>query len=142
MDACPQDAWGYFANVTNLERWVRSVSRVHLEGDALARRGLRFTSCYSSGGRTLPVEWEVAAAEPSEVLELHWTSGPFRYVGRLVFAGDGKGTRVDYTVDTGANRRLTRITLGIVGLPLAWLMSRQIGSDLRRAKRDAGAGTA
>lgn len=137
IEACPQDVWDYFGNVMNLERWVHGVSRVHVEGDALARTGLRFTSHYTYGGRTLPVEWEVAEAEPSTSLELHWTSGPFSYVGRLGFVDEG-GTRVEYTVDTGANGRLTRVTLGVLGWPLAWLMSRQLRSDLHRAKADLG----
>jgi len=136
IEACPQDVWDYFANVMNLERWVRGVSRVHLQGDALARQGLRFTSHYTYGGRTLPVEWEVAAEEPAQSLELHWTSGPFTYAGRLGFAEEGGGTRVEYTVDTGANGRMTRLTLGALGWPLAWLMSRQLRSDLKRARSD------
>lgn len=138
IEACPQDVWDYFANVMNLERWVRGVSRVHVEGDALARRGMRFTSHYTYGGRTLPVEWEVAAAEPSESLELHWTSGPFSYVGRLGFAEDGGGTRVDYSVDTGANSAVTRFVFGVVGWLLGWLMSRQLRAHLGRAKADLG----
>lgn len=136
IEACPQDAWDYFANVMNLERWVRGVSRVHVEGDALARRGLRFTSQYTYGGRTMPVEWEVAAAEPSEALEMHWTSGPFSYVGRLGFAEEDSGTRVEYAVDTGANSAVTRIVFGAVGWLLGWLMSRQLRADLARAKAD------
>ena len=129
------DAWAYFANVLNLARWMRGVSHVTVDGDALAREGLRFASEYHYAGQTTAVDWEVMAAQPNHLLELHWTAGPARYRGRLTFSPFRGGTRVDYNAEIATDGDGRGPLLTLFGWAFRWAMSRQMKSDLERDRQ-------
>lgn len=125
------DAFAYIADFASSAEWDPGVESAERIGDAAAPVGVgtRYRLQVRMGGRTAPMEYEIATYDAPNRVVLNGEGSNVTAVDDIRFERTGSGTRIDYTADISLGGLLRFVQ------PFMGGTFRRIGEDATRGMK-------
>jgi carbon monoxide dehydrogenase subunit G len=129
----PEAVWEWATDPRHWEQWQEGVTEVTVDEDLIAAR-------HAYGNRADITVYEVVESRPPQRHVVRSVTEGFGFEGTIELSETVGGTRVRYTVDSGANDPVGRVMFAVARPLVRRSMRRQIAGQLERLKEMAELG--